>query len=53
MGFYAEVKADGHNIRKLRSDGDLEFYNDLVRKFFKILTINNFPPLELLSKMVL
>ena len=33
MSFYAEVRADGHNIRKLRSDGSLEFCNDSVRKF--------------------
>lgn len=33
MQFVAEVQADGHTIRRLRSDGGLEFCNEDVRKF--------------------
>lgn len=33
MKFYAEVEADGHKIKRLRSDGGLEFCNESVRRF--------------------
>jgi len=31
--FFADVQADSHTIKKLRSDGGLEFCNEDVRKF--------------------
>lgn len=33
MKFYAEIEADGHKIKRLRSDGGLEFCNESVRCF--------------------
>lgn len=33
MKFYAEVEADGHKIKRLRSDEGLEFCNESVKRF--------------------
>lgn len=52
--FYAEVQADGHQIRQLRSECGLEFCNDEVKSFLLSRgSSTELPPHELQSRMVL